>query len=271
MTTKPPVSRTAPIRKAGGLYRSPAAAAARRSDVVDATAPRYSTTLESGEDAVVYGVRAGYRVLDAQLARGARYARDLRERYARQHGSDGAASEASEDLLKSWGRFGGEIGETLLKTPDLVRAVTQWLARGTPKDGAAGSRGLSPSSQAAMLTALVQGLGLTVGGTGGCATEPRTLPAEQTRLRCVVVSASLECDAEAWLFRPIDAASPVRASAATRSPPGPTLTIATTAEGADRRLKVHVPDAVPAGTYHALLVDGGDQPCGWVRVTLSDR
>lgn len=269
-TRKPVPQRTAPNRGGGGLYRSPPSIASDAT--ADPSALRYSTTLDSGEDAVVYGVRAGYRVLDAQIRRGAEYARKLRRAYERQGGSLDRAAESSEALVEQWTRFGGELGETLLQTPQLLRwARTAWRGVSTEDAAAARSAGPSPAAQGDMLRALVEGLGLTVNSetrepaSASPVATPPTVVCRTISTRYCIADGRIHASPadlsqiNAGTFAPVNegsASAPV-VKAVTPSHDGRSVEVAIDATAAGK------------GAWIASLVVG-TEPVGWIRVVVTD-
>jgi hypothetical protein len=102
--------RIAPRRTAGGLYR------AARGDY--ASTAFHGIPLQTASDTAVSAVRAAYRVVDAQMERGARIARSLREASERQGAGDPAqALDAGERLARKALLAGVEWLETLVAEP----------------------------------------------------------------------------------------------------------------------------------------------------------
>jgi hypothetical protein len=268
---KPTLPRSAAIRSGTGLYRQPAAVSSAGTD--DQKVPRYSTTLDSGEDAVVYGVRAGYRVLDTQIRRGAEYARKIRKSYERQGGSVDRATESTLDLMEQWNRLGGEVGETLLNAPKLLR----WARDRWSRDGGVSSPdghrdgGASPATQGAMLEALVQGLGLTVNSERPSADGAGSRSRTTIDVR-VKTANGKTTTARAYLFAAVEDAAKLTVDAAavwkrSGGPTAPKIEIALVTSSAVVATVTVDAQVCDIGEYLTYVLEAG-RPAGAVEVKV---
>ncbi|SEB16061.1 hypothetical protein [Variovorax sp. YR216] len=138
--------RTAPDRGPGGYYR----AAAGESG----TGAYYGVPLRTAEETAVSAVRAAYRVADAQMERGARIARSLREASVRQGAGEPAETlDAGERLARKALLAGVEWLETLAAQPGspvkrVLAAEYRWIGAAlgiVPGDGAGAAAPSKPA------------------------------------------------------------------------------------------------------------------------------
>lgn len=159
MTTEPPKEarwartaprRTAPDRGAGGYYRT--------APGESGAGAFYGVPLRTAEDTAVSAVRAAYRVADAQMERGARIARSLREASMRQGaGEPSEALDAGERLTRKALLAGIEWLETLVAEPGspvkrVLAAEYRWVGAAlgiVQNDGARDAAAASPPRSSA--------------------------------------------------------------------------------------------------------------------------
>ena len=291
---RPDPQRTRPERAPLGVFRDPGPAQPGGARTRKGAA---GTPLSTAEDAVVYGVRLGYRVAEEQIVKGQRLARRLRSASQRSGSGDvGDMIDATLKLSKQLGILWVEIAETLLKSPNLLRSVFARLRpagkQSQPEPGGQGSgtlaqwlalllqQGPSGSAARASVSELAKGL------------PPELL----VLLREMVGEAQAPAGSSAMppgasgrpsVVYPIAISSERLARVSLcvwREPPGEELPLvyplyASTGEaltdvrfervdGASPSLRVVIPKGKRAGEYRGTLVDSKGEFIGQVSVTI---
>jgi hypothetical protein len=258
---KPKLDRVGPERHPGGIYKSP--------HVDDGS--KGPAGIVASEDAVVHGVRVGYRVIDEQLKRGQRYARKLRQSYERDGGHWGNAVDGGLDLMREAGRLSGEWMESALRTGRIRMPGRE------PAQAPRASNARDMTAQ--MLASLVEGLGLTM-RTGDASSAARAAeagaPTRGAEIPAFVLGDSIAIRVEAirigsaWPLHPPDALVVLAQRDDWEKLQCEFVT------GANGSLECHV-DAqkLPPGrfqTMHAVFVDRSNgEPCAKVTVRFASR
>ena len=136
---RPEPERTQPDRSPLGVLRDPGPPQAKGPGARKRSAGE-GKPMSTAEDAVVYGVRLGYRVAEEQILRGQRLARRLRSASEKTGSGDvGDMIDGTLRLSKQLGILWVEIAETLLRSPNLLRSLLDRFGA-DGKKGAIGAR-----------------------------------------------------------------------------------------------------------------------------------
>lgn len=257
--SRPLADRKQPKRVASGYYRAALDA--------NASGSLYGIPLLTAQDTAVSAVRAAYRVVDAQMERGARIARSLREASERQGVGDPAeALDAGERLARKAVLAGVEWMETLVAQPGnpVKRALSaeyRWLGAALglaamPQPDRASAP--SPASADAPADAELRAR-YSVGPMGPVA---RIMHEKDSAFRAVTIVG--------WL---VDKAIPATGSTALRffntsDPGGGVLTGVLTVKQDVPVMELNTQDSHRSGRWRSALCDSSNLQFGIVEIEL---